>query len=307
MTFSLPTISIIVPARQAAATLGGTLETITPFVRSGKVEVIVVNDEAEQAIAHVAADYPVRVVNGNGRGAAAARNIGVQVSKGSIILFTDADCRVSPTWLTAHINAHRRLGDMLMVGGSIAGLAGAAFWARCDHYCSWYNAHPGRCASWVPNHPGANISVTRSTLERVGPFCETLPGTGVHEDMEWQGRLLKRGGRIWFEPQAMIWHVDRGDLKGFLRHNYRWGYNSLLVKSNAPVSRFSWAFRRPRIFIAAFWPFAMAHTAYTVYCWVRAGKQEPLFLSPFLFLGRLAYAIGMAIGGLKNGPKTDLL
>jgi len=304
INLEVPTISIIVPARQAAATLGGALESITPFVRPGEVEVIVVNDAAEKAIADLAADYPVRVIDGDGRGIASARNIGVRVAKGSLILFTDADCRVSSTWLRAHINAHEIMGDMLMVGGSISSLAGASFWARCDHYCSWYNAHPGRPATWVPNHPGANISVTRSTLERVGPFCENLPEAGVHEDMEWQGRLLKHGGRIWFEPQAMIWHADRGDLKGFLRHNYRWGYNCLLVKSNAPVSRFSWAFRRPRIFIAAFLPFAIAHTAYTIFCWVRARKLEPLLLGPFLFLGRLAYAIGMAVGGLRNSPKT---
>jgi glycosyltransferase involved in cell wall biosynthesis len=303
MAVKIPTISIIVPARNASATIGGTLESITPFTRIGEVEVIVVNDASEKAISNAASDYPVKIVDGDARGIAAARNIGVQSSKGSLILFTDADCRVSSTWLIAHINAHMRLGEMLMVGGSVASLAGAGFWARCDHYCSWYNVHPKLPAAWVPNHPSANISVTRSTLERVGPFCEDLPEAGGHEDAEWQGRLLKCGGRIWFEPQAMVWHVDRGDLKGFLRHNYQWGYNCLLVKSNAPVSRFSWAFKRPRIVIAAFFPFAVAHTAYTVFRWVRSWQMEPLVLSPFLFAGRLSYAIGMVVGGLKNTPK----
>jgi GT2 family glycosyltransferase len=303
MKSNVPTISIIVPARRAEATLCGTLESLLPLVRPGQVEVIVVNDAAEKSIAEVTADYPVRVVDGDGRGLASARNIGVRESKGSLILFTDADCRASSTWLESHIKAHERFGDMLMVGGSIANTAGASFWARCDHYCSWYNVHPGQRAAWVPNHPGANISMSRSTMERVGPFCENLPGAGVHEDTEWQGRLLQLGGRIRFEPQAMIWHVDRGDLKGFLRHNYRWGYNALLVKSSAPVSRFPWIFRRPRVLAAAFLPFALAHTAYTVYCWVQARKLEPLILSPFLFLGRIAYAVGMAAGGLRNSPE----
>ena len=291
--------SIIIPARQAAATLIGTLESIAPLANSPDVEVIIVNDAAEAIIAELAVGYPVTVVNGNGRGIGAARNIGVRSARGRILLFTDADCRVSSKWLDTHINTHERFGDMLLVGGSIVLEPQAPFWARCDHYCSWYHAHPNQPAAWVPNHPGANMSMTRSTFERVGPFREDLPSAGVHEDAEWQDRLQQLGGRIRFEPKAAVWHVDRDDLKGFLKHNYRWGYNFLLVKARAPNSRFPWLLRSPPILIAAFLPFAVAHTVYTVYCWLRAGKLEPLLLSPFLFLGRLAYASGMAIGGLR--------
>ena len=300
MISNFPKASIIIPARRAAATLPGLLESIVPLVDSGDVEVILVNDAAERMISDLAAAYPVTVVNGNGRGLAAARNIGVRASRGCLLFFTDADCRVSPNWVKAHIEAHERFGDMLMVGGSIALEPEASFWARCDHYCSWYNVHPSQPAAWVPNHPGANLSLLRSTFERVGPFREDLPQAGVHEEIEWQGRLLRFGGRIRFEPRAAIWHVDRGDLKGFLQHNYRWGYNSLLVKGGAPVSRFPWLYRRPRVLVTAFLPFAIAHTVYTVHCWLRAGKVEPLLLSPFLFLGRLAYASGLAIGGLRT-------
>ena len=43
----------------------------------------------------------------------------------------------------------------------------------------------------------------------------------------------------------------------------------------------------------------MVFTLYTVLCWLRAGKLEPVLLSPLILLGRLAYAIGMAIGGQR--------
>ena len=85
-----------------------------------------------------------------------------------------------------------------------------------------------------------------------------------------------------------------------MRHNYRWGYNCLLVKGRDQVSRFPWVFRHPLLLIAGFIPFAIGHTAYTIYCWVRFGKLEPLALGLFLFVGRLAYASGMALGGIRS-------
>ncbi|NIO06565.1 MAG: hypothetical protein GTO40_00740 [Deltaproteobacteria bacterium] len=206
---------------------------------------------------------------------------------------------VSPEWLKSHLDAHERYGGLLAVGGSICFDTDAPFWARCDHYCSWYNVTSGRPSAWVPNHPAANLSIARSTFERVGPFREDLPRSGVHEETEWEGRLQRLGGRIRFEPHAAIWHTDRGDLRSYLKHNYRWGYNSIGVKSKTAVSRFPWVYRRPKALMVGFLPFAVAHTIYTVGCWLRVGKLEPLLLSPFLFLGRFAYAGGMVMGGLR--------
>ena len=290
--------SIIIPAGNATGTLAGTLESLVPLADTDNVEVIVVNDAGAEGVRELASRYPVTVVDGDGGGPASARNIGVRCARGDLLLFVDADCRVSAGWMKAHMEAHRRFGQMMAVGGSIQLEPHASFWARCDHYSSWYNVHPNKAAAWVPNHPAANLSVSRATFEQVGPFREDLPRTGVHEETEWQGRLLELGGRIRFEPRAMVWHTDRPDLKGFLAHNYRWGYNSLLVKSALPVSRFPWLYRRPRVVIACFIPFALAHTAYTVWCWLRAGRTEPLLLTPFLLAGRFAYASGLANGGL---------
>jgi glycosyltransferase involved in cell wall biosynthesis len=290
--------SIIIPARDAMATLPQTIHSVLNETRGEDVEVIVVNDGMDEATAQLALKYPVKLINGNGNGPAAARNIGVQASQGEILIFLDADCRVSAEWLKCHLKAHKRYEGLLAVGGSVCVEPDASFWARCDHYCSWYNVNPFRKAAWVPNHPAVNLSVSHATFERVGPFIEDLPRVGVHEETEWQGRLLDWGGRIRFEPLAAVWHIDRDDFKGYLKHNYRWGYNSITVKSGSAVSRFPWLYRKPWLSVLSFLPFAMGHTAYIVVCWLTAGKFEPLLLGPSLFFGCLAYASGMAIGGI---------
>jgi glycosyltransferase involved in cell wall biosynthesis len=291
--------SIIIPARDAMATICQAIESVLIEAKNLGVEVIIVNDGLDNATAKLADSYPVKVISGDGTGPAAARNIGVLFSHGDIMIFLDADCRVKPGWLSTHLSTHSCYDGLLAVGGSICMEPNASFWARCDHFCSWYNVNPGLPAQWVPNHPAANLSVSLLTFERVGPFKEDLPGLGVHEETEWQRRLLYLGGRIRFEPEAAVWHRDRDNLRNFVKHNFRWGYNSLEIKGGSNVSRFPWLYRRPLILILGFLPFTTIHTLYILLCWLKVGNLGPFFLSPIIFIGCLAYAIGMAVGGIR--------
>jgi glycosyltransferase involved in cell wall biosynthesis len=303
MTAKSPIVSIIIPARFAADTLCQTLDSLVKYAYAENTEIIVVNDGSEDDIKRLASRYPVKILEGNDGGPAAARNIGVQSAQGRLLIFLDADCRVAPGWLSTHLAAHETFSGLLAVGGSICMESNARFWARCDHYCSWYNVTPSLPATWVPNHPAANLSVSRSTFECVGPFKEDLPSVGVHEEIEWQKRLLRLKGRIRFQPQAAVWHRDRDDLKSFVKHNFRWGYNSLEVKSSSKVSRFPWVYRRSLILILGFVPFAAVHTLYILICWFRVGKLGPFFSSPIIFIGCLTYAVGMAVGGIRLSQK----
>jgi glycosyltransferase involved in cell wall biosynthesis len=299
MKIPAPKASIIIPARDSLANLGKTIESVLSADKGKEVEIIIINDDQNAAIAELAQKYPVNLVPGNSGGAAAARNLGIKKARGSLLLFLDADCRASPDWITTHLKAHEAWDFPLVVGGAIALETGASFWARCDHYCCWYNVNPGQPPAWVPNHPAANMSMSRATFEAVGWFKEDLPGRGVHEETEWQVRLKAVDGRIRFEPKALVSHTDRNDFRSFLRHNFRWGYNSLKVKGGNAVSRFPRLYRKPRMLILGFFPFAAAFTAYTIILWAKAGKAEPLALSPIVFLGHLAYAIGMVAGGIQ--------
>ena len=292
--------SIIIPARNAALTLRQTIKSILKPAIVCNAEIIIVNDGLDKATALFSQQYPVKVVDGDCKGIAAARNIGIQAASAEILILLDADCYASPGWLTSHLKIHNYYKGLLAVGGSICLDPKANFWARCDHYCSWYNVHPYQREKWVPNHPGANLSFSRSTYECIGPFKEDLPQAGVHEDFEWQGRLLRNGGRIRFQPQAAVWHIDRDDFYGFTSHNYRWGYNGIIVKSGNRISRFAWVYHNPLLLVICFLPFAILLTLYTIIRWLVAGKAEPLFFSPLIFFGRLVYATGMVFGRLQS-------
>jgi glycosyltransferase involved in cell wall biosynthesis len=294
-----PEVSIIIPALAANDMLTTVIKSILNNLGPHMAEIIIVNDGLDNKMRMLESKFPIKVVDGNRRGAAAARNIGVQSSNGRYIIFVDSDCRVSSDWLAAHLKTHEQYKGLTAVGGSVCLEPRASFWALCDHYCSWYNIHPYQKGHWVPNQPSANLSMSRKTMKRVGPFNESLPTSGGHEDIEWQKRLIALGGRIFFKPEAMIWHMDRSDLKGYLTHHYLWGYNSIEVKGRSSATRFPFIYKNPLLLIIGFFPFAIAHTFYIIIRWLKAGKLKPLLFCVFLFMSRLCYALGMVVGGIR--------
>lgn len=104
-----PLVSVIIPARNAQATLDQTLWS----VRSqsyGRWELIVVNDgstdhTSEIVQAHSHDDARIREVRGASQGVSAARNLGVAHSRGQILAFLDADDLWLPGKLWAHVGA----------------------------------------------------------------------------------------------------------------------------------------------------------------------------------------------------------
>ncbi len=89
-------ISVVVPARDAAASLPACLEALA--VQTVDCEVVVVDDGSRDETAEVARRSGVRCISIPPSGPAAARNIGAQAAHGQILLFTDADCTPAADW-----------------------------------------------------------------------------------------------------------------------------------------------------------------------------------------------------------------
>jgi len=295
-------ISVVIPARDEARTIGRTLEAVFAQEVSGvELEVLVVDDGSRDDTAAVASGSGARVLRlGRGdRGGSpgAARNRGAAVASGDPVVFLDADCAPAPGWLEALLAAHE--SGEAVVGGALGAPTGLSASARCDHYCGSYYVHPARPAGYVPNHTPANLSVRRDAFIDGGGFAERLPLADGHEELPWQARLAGRGVRIRFEPGAVVFHHNRAGLRHLLRRHYRWGYSALEGKAATGACRWPWLYRRPALLVAASFPLAFAHTVHTVGCWLRHRRMEPLLFLPLILASRLSYAAGMAAGGLR--------
>jgi glycosyltransferase involved in cell wall biosynthesis len=298
---SWPLVSVVVPARNEKLIDRVVQAVLRQVSRARAVEVIVVNDGSTDDTAQAAETAGARVLQARPAGergnAAAARNLGANESRGDPIIFLDADCIVAAGWIEHILAAHEQ--GATMVGGSLALPPGLPAMARCDYYCGWYLIHPSARRGWVPHHPPPNLSVRRAAFESTEGFATEPPFDFANEERFWQGQLRAAGHRIYFEPGAVAAHYNRPGFSNLLRRNYRWGYTAVEVKSRTGVARAAWLYRWPWLTVFASPLLAVGHSAFIVYCWMRAGVLEPLLMLPVIFISRLAYMAGLCVGAVR--------
>lgn len=132
-----PRVSVVIPARDAAATLGNTLNSIAADADM-IAEIVVVDDgsaddtAAAARQAGAALGLPLRVIANPGRrGAGAARNAGLRAARQDLVYFIDADDALIPGGLKALRDRLAAAPDAgIAVGGYIRRVAG-----RPDKLC----------------------------------------------------------------------------------------------------------------------------------------------------------------------------
>jgi glycosyltransferase involved in cell wall biosynthesis len=293
--------SVVIPARDEAAGIREVVRRVLEQRASGvQLEVIVVDDGSSDdtgAAAEGAGARVIRMARGAYGNPARARNRGAAASAGDPIIFLDADCTPAPGWLEAILSAHA--SGAVVVGGALDLPPDLSFTARCDYYCGWYLVHSRRPAGWVPHHPPPNLSVRRDAFLSSSRFSERPPLGYTNEERRWQGELRLEGHRVWFEPQAVAYHHNRPGLVHLLRRNYRWAYTAVEAKSESGAARAAWLWRNPRLVVVASFPLALVQAVYILGCWARARRLEPLVMAPLILGSRLAYGLGMMVGGWR--------
>jgi glycosyltransferase involved in cell wall biosynthesis len=295
-------VSVIIPARNEARGIAAVIQAVQAQSHAGwDLEVVVVDDGSSDGTAESARAAGARVLvlesGGEGGNPARARNLGAATASGDPIVFLDADCVPESGWLARLLVAHDE--GAAVVGGALDLPQGVSLTARCDYYCGWYHVHSKRPSGVVPNHPPGNLSVRRHVFATSSGFTEQQPVAYAHEELAWQGEVQRSGGRIVFEPAAVVRHYNRPGFKNLLKRNYRWGYSAIESKAATKAARMAWLYRYPGLLVVASIPLAIASTAYILGCWVRAGVAEPLLMLPAVLAARVAYSIGLAAGGVR--------
>ena len=196
----MPIVSVIVPARDAAATLPRTLAALVAQQCAGGFEVIVVDDGSSDATAQIVRDTgpPVTLVQQPALGPGVARNRGVEAAQTTRLAFCDADVVPAPGWLAAGVAA---LDAADLVQGRVTPDPRAAL-GPFDRTL-WINSEVGL---WET----ANLFVTRAAFEDAGGFVEWIRprrGKALAEDVWFGYRALRTGARRAFCAGALAHHA----------------------------------------------------------------------------------------------------
>src|SRR6478609_1103581 len=202
-----PPASIVFPTRNRRDYLAVALNSVAPQAAEHGAEIVVVEDDAEDAPtrALVESHGGVYVALGSPQGINVARNACVAHSNGDLICFLADDVEVWPGWLSALVAApaHEALGGPIRprIEGTNLHACG-----REPLPVTALDLGPeDREAEFVW---GANLALRRSAYERIGPFDERLGGAGDEED--WQRRLRAAGGSVGYVAAAGVDHRRTG-------------------------------------------------------------------------------------------------
>ena len=217
-----PDVSVIVPARNAAALLPRLFAALDRSTFADAWETILVDDASTDATADIAEEWGARVVRlPSQSGPAAARNAGLAAARAPLIAFTDADCEPSPEWLSALVGA---LADADIVTGPIQPVPGMPR----DAFARTLSI--GRES---PLFQTANLAVRREVAERVGGFEAFIPVEDGHfgEDAVFAWRAQRTGARTVFADGALVHHaVFPRDARDFIAEHWRRRYFPALVR-----------------------------------------------------------------------------
>jgi len=117
-TLSEPTVSVIIPAFRAAHTISRAIESLLVQTRVPD-EILVVDDGSPDDLATALCGYGERIelIRKSNGGAASARNLGIERSRGELLAFLDADDYWEPRKLETQLGILRAHPEVVLVAG----------------------------------------------------------------------------------------------------------------------------------------------------------------------------------------------
>jgi glycosyltransferase involved in cell wall biosynthesis len=228
-----PLVTVVIPCLNESAHIRQCLDSLLENeYPQDKLEILVVDglsvDGTREIVMEYARLYPfIRLLNNPKRITPVAMNIGIRNAKGEILAIVGAHSTYSQLYLAECVKYLEEYN---------ADQVGVA-----AEYIPRKNTITGKAIAIVLRHPfgaGANIGYKvgvskptwvdtvssgcyrRDLFARVGLFNEEL----LHsQDIEFNRRIIKLGGKILLIHTAVIRYYCRSDMQSFCKHNFRNG------------------------------------------------------------------------------------
>jgi len=201
-------VSVIIPTLNQEKLIGKCIESLLcQSYQQSLIEIIVVDNGSMDKTVDIVKKYPVKLVAETKKGPAAARNAGIKIAAGEILIFLDHDCFADKDFVAYHVwaqNHNIKINSQVkLIAGGIAGY-NTNLWAVCDDIYSWYNSHPKLPSRYETDYlPAANISIASDVINTLVGFEAGMMGG---EDVVLCTKIKKHGYKIYFEPRVKVYH-----------------------------------------------------------------------------------------------------
>ncbi|MCS6827225.1 MAG: sugar transferase [Caldilinea sp.] len=226
--------SVIVPVYNGAGTIERCLNALaTQTVAPERYEVIVVDDgstdQTAAAIERWHKTHPhvqLTLLLQENAGPAAARNRGAVAARAPLLLFTDADCAPTPTWIEAMAAP--------FADPDVAGAKGAYVTEQTGLVPRFVQAEYEDRYDRMAGQAQIDFIDTYSAAYRRSIFLENqgfdpIFTTASVEDQEFSFRLAQKGYRLVFAPAARVSHLHDSGVREYFRRKYYIGFWKALM------------------------------------------------------------------------------
>jgi GT2 family glycosyltransferase len=294
-----PVVSVIIPCYNSERTIVDCLNAITTQITSVSYDITVVDSSVDNTSGIVAKQFPrVNLIRLNERTyAGVARNIGIKATKGRYCLMIDSDCICSRDLIERMVSRHAQ-DDYAAVGGSIANGTPNSWSGLLCYLMEFKEFIPTAPLRLVTSVPTANVCYRREAIVGLGGFD---PLMWLAEDILLNWKIHQAGGRILFDPEIQVTHLNRTGFLNVLAYQQNMGTYSAIARRRGGLPG-NIALRFPllvmlmpfgRVLRAALW--LLKHD--------KPGFFRFLVISPIYLLGSAIWASGFfqeAARGMEN-------
>ena len=233
-----PPVSIIIPARNAEATIMSTLDSVLSQDYAGPIEVIVADGSDTPATSElIRRSYPVvKLMPNPKRTLVPGVNAAFRIATGDIIMRCDAHTTFPPGYVSRAVETLERTGAANVGGRQQA--VGDTLFERTVAIAMTTPLGVGDARHRLGGKEGLADTAFLGTFRR--EVLDEMGGGYINlarnEDYEFNYRLRKRGKTVWFDPGLVVRYLPRSTPWALARQYFNYGRGKSPVIMKHPRS-----------------------------------------------------------------------
>lgn len=242
MSRSLPYVAVIMPIYNEEAFIARSLGAVLGQDYPGEhVEILVVDgmstDRTREIVTEIQSHVAqVQLLDNPDKIVSAALNIGVNHARGSIIILVGGHCEIASDYISRCVEFLQAHPDISVVGGVLETIGETAT-ARTIALAMSSPFGVGGATFRIGGQQATPVDTVafgayrREAIETAGAFDEELVR---NQDDEYNYRIRKLGGSIYFVPSIKTRYYSRGTLTSLWQQYFQYGFWKVRVLQKHP-------------------------------------------------------------------------